>query len=181
MLSDMSSEGKKQVVIRKVKMEELDVLHGLAVRTFKEAFEHLNDPADIADYISTDMSLAAFEKQLNNDSSLFFFVEKGDEILGYLKLNRPAAQTDQTVDDAIEVERIYVLSEYQGQKIGERLLKKAIEIAKDESYFRVWLGVWEENAAAIRFYERHGFEVFAKHSFILGKDKQTDLMLKLEL
>jgi len=43
----------------------------------------------------------------------------------------------------------------------------------------VWLGVWEENQRAINFYKRNGFKEFGKHSFIVGDDEQTDLMMKL--
>ena len=42
-------------------------------------------------------------------------------------------------------------------------------------------GVWEENQKAIKFYKKNGFIQFDKHSFILGNDQQTDIMMKLEL
>ena len=41
--------------------------------------------------------------------------------------------------------------------------------------------VWEQNPRAIRFYEKNGFVSFDKHIFKLGDDKQTDIMMKLEL
>ena len=45
----------------------------------------------------------------------------------------------------------------------------------------VWLGVWEENPRAIRFYEKNGFVAFDKHIFRLGDDEQTDIMMKKKL
>ena len=45
----------------------------------------------------------------------------------------------------------------------------------------IWLGVWEHNVSAIRFYERNQFQLFGKHSFILGSDEQTDLLMELHL
>lgn len=45
----------------------------------------------------------------------------------------------------------------------------------------LWLGVWENNVGTIRFYERNGFEFFGKHTFILGQDEQTDLLMELRL
>jgi ribosomal protein S18 acetylase RimI-like enzyme len=44
-----------------------------------------------------------------------------------------------------------------------------------------WLGVWEDNHRAIRFYEKNGFEKFDSHPFILGESKQTDLLMKLRI
>ena len=44
----------------------------------------------------------------------------------------------------------------------------------------VWLGVWEFNPRAIRFYTRHGFKKVGDHKFVLGNDAQNDwLMAKL--
>jgi ribosomal protein S18 acetylase RimI-like enzyme len=45
----------------------------------------------------------------------------------------------------------------------------------------LWLGVWEKNEPAIRFYEKNGFKKFSKHIFKLGNDEQTDLLLKKTL
>jgi ribosomal protein S18 acetylase RimI-like enzyme len=45
----------------------------------------------------------------------------------------------------------------------------------------IWLGVWEENQKAIRFYKKNGFVEFGKHIFRLGDDDQTDIMMKLDI
>ena len=45
----------------------------------------------------------------------------------------------------------------------------------------MWLGVWEENKRAIRFYQKNGFVEFDKHIFILGKDAQTDILMRKKL
>jgi len=42
----------------------------------------------------------------------------------------------------------------------------------------VWLGVWEENPRAIKFYKKNGFVEFDKHTFVLGEDEQTDILMK---
>ena len=70
---------------------------------------------------------------------------------------------------------------FLGQKIGQILLNKAIEIGKKKKLEFLWLGVWEENHRAIKFYEKNGFKVFGKHKFVLGKDVQTDLLMKLKI
>ena len=79
------------------------------------------------------------------------------------------------------IERIYVDREFQGRKIGQLLLSKAIDIAKKKHLKQVWLGVWEHNPKAIQFYERNGFQKFDKHIFKLGDDEQTDILMRLIL
>jgi diamine N-acetyltransferase len=84
-------------------------------------------------------------------------------------------------NNSLEIERIYVLQEFQGKKVGQMLFGKAVEIAKQKNADYIWLGVWEKNIKAIRFYEKNGFVPFGKHLFKLGDDEQTDIMMKLVL
>lgn len=72
-------------------------------------------------------------------------------------------------------------SDYHGKKVGQILYKKALEIALLQNKAYLWLGVWEENSKAIRFYEKNGFVAFDKHIFKFGEDEQTDVMMKKEL
>jgi ribosomal protein S18 acetylase RimI-like enzyme len=45
----------------------------------------------------------------------------------------------------------------------------------------VWLGVWEHNTAAIKFYQRHGFTKFGEHPYYVGNDKQMDWLMRIDL
>ena len=99
----------------------------------------------------------------------------------HLKINFGQSQTEIKDEDTLEIERIYVLEEFHGKKIGQILYEKAIELAKKNKVNYVWLGVWEQNPRAIRFYEKNGFMQFDKHIFKLGNDEQTDIMMKLEI
>jgi ribosomal protein S18 acetylase RimI-like enzyme len=74
-----------------------------------------------------------------------------------------------------------VLKEFHGKKDGQILYDKAIELAREKNVEYVWLGVWEQNPRAIRFYKKNGFVAFDKHIFKLGNDEQTDVMMKLKL
>ncbi|MEJ2584567.1 MAG: hypothetical protein P8Z38_05830 [Robiginitalea sp.] len=54
-------------------------------------------------------------------------------------------------------------------------------LAWKEGKTYLWLGVWEENKEAIRFYKRHGFVTFGKHPYYIGSDRQMDWMMQLVL
>ena len=83
--------------------------------------------------------------------------------------------------NSLEIERIYVLKEFLGKTIGQLLLEHAFQIAREKGNENVWLGVWEENKRAIRFYQKNGFEEFDKHIFMLGEDAQTDILMRKKL
>lgn len=167
--------------IRKINIDDLEALRNLSIQTFKETFEEVNTEEDMQKYLLENLSIEKLKSELENPNSEFYFAENNDEILGYLKLNFKDAQTEKVEENHFEIERIYVLKRFLGQKIGQILFDKAIEIGREKNLEYVWLGVWEENHRAIKFYEKNGFEIFGKHDFVLGEDVQTDLLMKMKI
>ena len=170
-----------QIKLVRCKTEDLDLLREIGLRAFKEAFESLNNPADFAAYIAKAFDFGKLRQELENPASAFFFAKNRGEVVGYLKVNYPGAQTDPQGDNCLEIERIYTFKAHFGQGVGEFLLKKAFDIAQAKNHDFVWLGVWNQNERAIRFYEKHGFVRFGQHDFWLGNDLQTDLLMRVLL
>lgn len=167
--------------IKRLNISDLENLRKISIQTFRETFEEVNSEEDMQKYIEENLNTDKLKIELENPNSEFFFAENENEILGYLKLNFKNAQTENLDEHHFEIERIYVLKAFLGQKIGQILFDKALEIGKENKLDFVWLGVWEENHRALRFYEKNGFKVFGKHDFVLGKDVQTDLLMKLKI
>lgn len=167
--------------IRPVHPDEVERLRALSIRTFMETFAALNSEADMRSYVQERLSTERLMAELRDTGSSFFFAQVDDELAGYLKLNRGAAQTDARPGNTVEVERIYVLEEFQGRRIGQALFAHAVAIAEGAQATELWLGVWEQNSKAIAFYERNGFVHFGQHVFQLGADAQTDLLMRLPL
>jgi ribosomal protein S18 acetylase RimI-like enzyme len=57
-------------------------------------------------------------------------------------------------------------------------MKESLRIAGERAKNVVWLGVWEKNDRAIRFYEKWGFEKFGETDFLLGDDLQQDWLMR---
>jgi ribosomal protein S18 acetylase RimI-like enzyme len=164
--------------IRLVRPDEGPILQAFARACFVTAFAPLNTPEDMALYLKDHLTPESIAREMKQPDSRFYFVEKGNELVAYAKINAGIEQTEQALPNALEVERIYVHADWQGKGIGARLLKFLVDLAKKENFNHIWLGVWEENISAIRFYQRYGFRIFSQHDFYLGTDLQTDVMLK---
>jgi ribosomal protein S18 acetylase RimI-like enzyme len=162
-------------------INDLDTVRQIGIDTFYESFSSDNTAENMAHYLETGFSLEKVASELGNPFSEFHLAYDGDQLTGYLKINHGPAQSELKDDTALEIERIYVLQAWQGQKIGQLFYDKAIEIARAHQYTYVWLGVWEKNEKAIGFYKRNGFVEFDKHLFTLGTDVQTDIMMRREL
>lgn len=170
-----------QLNFQKCELADLERLISIAKKTFVNAFEKYNDPEDFKAYVNMAFEKENILSQLKNQDSAFYFVFVEQQLVGYFKLNVNEAQTDIKTKEAIELERIYVLQEFQGKQIGKLMLQKTIALATEKSKKYIWLGVWEHNLNAIRFYQKHGFKKFATHPYFVGKDEQTDWLLRFDL
>lgn len=169
------------IQIKEVDITDIIILQTIARNTFDETFSESNTEEDMNKYLDEAYSNERLTMELTNPDSYFYFAMYDNVLAGYLKLNKGQAQTELKDSAALEIERIYVLKQFQGAKIGQALYAKAIEFAKTVNVKYIWLGVWEENVKAIGFYTKNGFVEFDKHLFKLGTDEQTDIMMKLEL
>ena len=167
--------------IKKLTVSSLYELQLLSRRTFYETFWMENKHADMMDYLENELSAEKLLMEFKNTGSEFYFVMHFDKPVAYLKINYGEAQTEPMGPKAIEIERIYVLYDYQGFHLGRLLFNKVIDIAKVRNADTIWLGVWELNHKAIYFYKKYGFIEFGKHNFKLGSDLQTDILMKLQL
>lgn len=167
-----------QVVIVPVTEHDIEQLRRISMETFLEAFAAQNAREHMDDYLAEAMSVAKLLGELRETASRFFFAYQGQDLIGYLKVNFGDAQTERVDGDAMEIERIYVYAKVHGTGVGQALLDRAIDMAKGAGVTTVWLGVWEHNLKAVRFYQKNGFEKFGEHIFQLGNDAQVDILMK---
>ncbi len=166
------------IEIIEVGLDMVSQLQQLAKQTFVETFAESNTKEDIAKYLSESLSEDRLKYEIQNPDSLFYIAWDQSEPVGYLKVNLGAAQSELQEEDSLEIERIYVKSDYHGKKIGQILYNKALEVAQGTNKSSIWLGVWEKNPRASRFYEKNGFQPFGKHIFKMGDDEQTDILMR---
>lgn len=171
----------KSTDVKKVTLNNIDQLQHISRQTFYETFSAGNSEQNMTKYLNEGFSIEKLTAELSDNNSEFYFAVLDNNVIGYLKLNFGQSQTELQDEKALEIERIYVLKEFHGKKVGQLLYDKAIQIARQKNTDYVWLGVWEENPRAINFYKKNGFVEFDKHIFKLGDDEQTDIMMKLKL
>jgi ribosomal protein S18 acetylase RimI-like enzyme len=169
------------LLIKQCGLEDIEKIKYIGEKTFYETFSDQNTEEDMHNYLKENFSYKQIESEVKNDSSRFYIAENNTEVAAYMKINFDKAQTEVGHENTLEVQRIHALKEYQGKHIGKRLIEKAIELGKENNINYIWLGVWEHNLSAIKFYEKQGFEKFDTHVFKLGDDEQIDNLMKLVL
>jgi len=167
--------------IRHAGENDASLLAELGRKTFYETFSEQNTAEDMALYLeknfSTNMQLA----EIKEPDVIFLLAELGNIPAGYAKLKMHSRDEALSGTRPIELQRIYLAREFIGRGAGAELMEASITEAKNGGFDRLWLGVWEKNERAIKFYERSGFKKVGNHIFILGTDPQNDLIMELEI
>ncbi|MCF0065827.1 GNAT family N-acetyltransferase [Dyadobacter chenwenxiniae] len=151
-----------QITIHKAELADLSTVQQIGRETFFETFAEANTEADMQKYLTENFNDAKVLAELSHPDSQFFIAWEGNAPIGYLKINTGEAQTEPQGETALEIERIYVKNAYHGKSVGQKLYERALAVAHQENKTLLWLGVWEENPKAIRFYEKNGFVAFGK-------------------
>ncbi len=156
------------------------MLTGLAYTTFWDAFaDHpKNAPDDLAAYMRQAFSIERITEDLADSRCIFLIAEIDGAAAGYAKLIRGSIEPGITAERPIELSRLYSHQQYLGKGVGQALMDACFDRARAEGCDAMWLGVWEYNPRAQRFYEKNGFEVVGSHVFQLGTDAQTDLLMQ---
>lgn len=181
MTQELNNPLLDKIETKKIGLTDIKQLQIIGRDTFRETFASGNTEENMQKYLEEGFSVDKLTTELTNPNSEFYFAVLDNKVIGYLKINFGQAQTELKDKTALEIERIYVLKEFHGKKVGQVLYDLAFDIAKKANADYLWLGVWEENPRAINFYKKNGFVEFDKHVFKLGNDEQTDIMMKLQL
>lgn len=169
------------LVFKRCSKRDIKELTQISWNTFYESYKDKNDPDNFKQFLDAKFNEQQLLSEINNPNCHFYFVYDNSLLVGYFKLNENEAQTEAFKEPTIELERIYVLKQYQGRGYGKFMIRKAKELSGDSNADFLWLGVWKINENAIRFYEREGFKKFGTHIYTVGNEDQEDWVMKYDL
>lgn len=150
-------------------------------RLFFETFSEQNSEENMRIFLDKAYSEEKLKPEIEDKESETFLAVENQKILGVLKINTGNAETESGLENSLEIQRIYILKESKGLGIGTVLMNLAEKKARELGVSFIWLGVWEKNFPAQKFYTDKGFRRFSEHAFVLGDDIQTDFLMKKEL
>ena len=165
-------------MIEMAQSTDVNTIRDLSIATFAETFASLNTEEDMEQCNERHFSTDELQREIDNPDSTFMVAKVDGVPAGYMKVNVGDAQTEEMLGNRMEVQRLYILRQYKRNGLGTRFMHTAFDMARAQGKSVIWLGVWEHNDAAIAFYKRMGFVQFGSHDFVLGEDRQTDLLME---
>jgi ribosomal protein S18 acetylase RimI-like enzyme len=168
-----------EINIRKIGIEDVSSLAVLARQTFFDTFTGTCTEEDMQGYLEQYYSIAQLSKELQDEAGFCFFAEAGGEPVAYLQFKEDYSNFREVSKwKALELKRIYVHRAFHGKGIAQQLMDLFLNVAKEKKYEVVWLGVWEHNIRAQKFYAKYGFtDSGYTHDFPIGSTPQKDKWL----
>jgi diamine N-acetyltransferase len=166
---------------REAIVEDASSLAAFSTRAFRDTYRDIDDPADITSYVSEHFTTDAMSAVIGDPGSTMLLAEVGTQLIGYaqLKLGEPPACVSGLAP--IELARLYLGSEFIGQGYGSALMHAAQAKARSLGGQTLWLGVYDRNVRAVRFYERFGFTNVGGKEFVFGGHVYIDPIYSVRL
>jgi diamine N-acetyltransferase len=173
---------ERLTAVRPALAADASALAELAARTFRETFAADNTPENMALYLETSYGPELQAAELSNPRIVTLLAEVDRHLAGYAQLREGTAP--ECLDDdsrPIELWRFYVDRPWQGRGVAQALMAETIAAASHRGADTLWLAVWERNLRAQAFYQKVGFEDCGRKDFMLGNDRQTDMVMAKRL
>jgi ribosomal protein S18 acetylase RimI-like enzyme len=167
--------------IRRAVAADAQALAGLAESTFRETFAASNSADDMARHCAASFGPSIQAAEIRDPRIVTLLAEHAGELAGFAQLRLDQAKAGVAAAHPSELHRIYVAAAHHGSGVARRLLDTVLEEARRAGSDYVWLGVWERNPRAMAFYRKAGFMEIGEHEFVLGSDRQRDVVMGLPI
>jgi len=156
-------------------------LNAMARDCFVESFGHLYEPKDLASYVRATYGPDGLLQELTDPDYAFRVASEQGRIVGYVKLGPLGLPAPNPRPGAIELRQLYVLKAWHGAGVAGGLMEWAIDCARNGGAPELYLGVFDHNHRAKRFYARYGFEDVGGCIFRVGEQLDDDRMWRKAL
>jgi len=165
------------VALRRAVAGDAPSIAVIAERTFRDAFGAHNSPDNMDLHCERHFGPDIQAREIADRGLVTTLAVEEGQIVGFTQLTLAKAHPSVAAKHATELNRIYVAARQQGKGIAHALMRDVFSTAAAAGADRLWLGVWEHNSKAIAFYRKFGFEIVGQHTFMLGLERQRDILM----
>lgn len=165
------------IVFLRGQIRDAEELAEFAARTFSDTFADDNDPGDLEVHLRTNYGVAQQSAELSDPEVTTILARRDDLLVGYAQVRRNLPPECVSLDDVVELHRFYLDREMKGTGLAGLLMQEVRKAARNFGARYLWLGVWEKNPRAIRFYVKAGFSDVGSKIYSVGPDEQIDRVL----
>ena len=168
-----------EIKMRRITLQDVPALSFIAKKTFYDTFTGTCTKDDMNDFLEKFYNENTLAEEVANSAMEYFFAEIEGAIVGYILFSIGTENFDEIEGSlALELKRLYVLEDFHGKGIAQQMMQFFLDHATSQGYDNAFLGVWEHNQRAQKFYGKYGFVKSAHtHDFPIGNTPQTDVYM----
>lgn len=149
--------------ISKANITSIKSIQHLAHEIWPVAYKDILSVAQLNFMLHEFYNEEAIKNQMLTKGHQFFIIEnENKEALGFASVSQEEA-------DLFKLQKLYVLSNYQGRHLGVNLLNKVIEFSIENGANKLILNVNRFNKARF-FYEKQGFKIIKEVDIHIGNN-----------
>lgn len=141
--------------IKPCSISDLHALQDIAINSYGDHYLYLWHDGGMW-YIDRCFSDKALKNELEDENAAFFLIYAEEELVGFLKLNIHKETEGYTAQEALELERIYLLKSASGKGIGKEAVNFTKQYAQNLGKKVIWLKAMD-SSKSVDFYEQNGF------------------------
>ena len=134
-----------------------------------EAHKDSCSPEDLDDFLKRNYNNDTIKEELNDANNIYNIINYNGHPVGFSKIILNTRHPNIVAENVTKLDRIYLLKEFYGMKLGLELLNFNIGVARNSSQSGMWLYTWVGNKRAINFYLNAGFIIIGEHKFYVTK------------
>ncbi|KAH6896540.1 acyl-CoA N-acyltransferase [Thelonectria olida] len=181
MSPSLTRPDSQTISIRQAGSSDATEIARLGAKVFTNTFGHSVQPHELQAFLDESYAVSAITKDVHDETKdIIVATDSENTIVGFAYLTRGTTEPCVAqVENKVELQRIYVDMSAHGKGIGRLLSSRIDDMAREQGFKNIWLGVWEENENATRAYEKWGYRQCGTHDFVIGSVVQTDnIMIK---
>ncbi len=149
--------------IRPWTLADIPSIQSIMWTSWCETYSGFIPEEDLRAYFDEHMSTEMFVNLCNDETARIFMAAIQETAIGFSKTKFNKSQS------RFYVQSLHVLPAYQGKGVGSLLMKQCEMFALSFGVDSLWLGVMEQNAKALEWYKRNGFQFVEQEPFTMGK------------
>lgn len=169
---------RTSAVIRPARQADAAALSALMRRTFLAANGHCSSAENVARFLDDAYTPELQGREIRDPDTFTVLVEQDGQWAGFAQLRWGSTPPPEvSLLPTVELGRIYLDSAFHGRGLAAQLVANLLAAASLRGSRSVWLSVWQEAPQAIRFYQKHGFEIVGRSLFKVGDDVKDDWVM----
>jgi ribosomal protein S18 acetylase RimI-like enzyme len=170
-----------EVALHRASPADLGAYSDISRNTFADTYRASHPAEALARHVASRMNDDALREELADPARHALALTRAGAWLGYALVRHGNRSAVVHGTHPLEIERFYVTRDWQGRGLADSLMNAVLAAARTGGATVAWLGVWEQNSRAVRFYTKCGFAVVGRATYVFDGQAENDLVMSMAL